>query len=324
MPVPTIHRRVPVTVIWGTDAAVGRMLDNADVSRDPGVGVIGSASHVTGLGPRTSRPPLTGERTPGCRCCRSRIDLISTIHDTLERPGAPRHLIVALNPDDDLLVIVRTLLAEPDLESIIDLDAVVALLHGPALATRRSRRAPLADDTLLEVLAVADRVIVSDTSAVVDLARIGIERSLRPLVQVGRLVMTDEPRFDRGLLHAWHGVPPQQQVQHRAAHPPDEGTGAPRALRCSIDASVDPGHFDQWLSDTIGTYGQRLYRTQGSIHVLGRSSPVCLRGVLSHAATHPSTERPPHRQQARSTFVLVGQGLDDEALAAGFRSTAAA
>lgn len=314
--------RLPVTVVWGTDAAVRRMLDNAGVQHDAGIGVIGPANHSCGRGPRTSRPPITGERTPGCRCCRSRIDLVSTIHDVLERPGTPRHLVVSVNPDDDLLVILRTLLAEPDLGSIIDLDAVVALLHAPTLATRRSSRTPLTDDTLLEVLAVADQVIVTDSNAVVDLARVGIERALHPLVQIGQLTMTDEPRFGRGLLHAWHGVPPKQQVRPRAARPPDHGTGAPRALRCSIDTSVDPEHFDQWLSDTIRTYGQRLCRTQGSIHVLGRPAPVCLRGVLSHAATHLSTGRPPHRPEARSTFILVGRDLDDEAITAGFRATA--
>lgn len=321
--------RVPVTVVWGRETDVQHVLtppmtsSGSNVQRDRSTQVIGLTSNAAAPGPRTTRPPLTGERTSGCRCCMSRLDLVSTIRTLLERPHAPAHLVLALTPDDDLLVALRTLLAEPDLEPLIDLDAVLVAIDAPTLATRRSAKVPLADATLREALAVADRVVLTRKDAVVRLARIGVERSLRPFIPLGQLMTVTSSRPSIPLLTAWHGTPPRPTSGHVLDTSPAEQPSQPQALRFSLDAPVDPAQFDRWLDETIRTYGRRLYRTQGTVHVRGRSAPICFRGVFSFAASHPATGRPPHRRGARTTFVLVGEDLNEEALTSGFRATAA-
>lgn len=322
---------VPVTVVWGSDVEVRGHLAGSGLASDPGVAVVGQPNRSQRPGPRSTRPPVTGERSQGCRCCRSRLDLVATIRAVVERPAVPHHVVVTVNPDEDLLVVLRTLLAEPDLEELVDLDAVIAVLDGPMLASRRATRSPLANDTLVEVLAIADQIIVTNWDAVVGIAQIGIARSLRPLTLMGKLSLGHKPAVQAGLLHAWHGVPPVHHALHPTAPPDPHGGTTTQAIRCSINSPVDPESFDRWLDDTIRTYGSRLLRTQGSVRVVGRTTPVCLRGVLSFATTtvspppcdpHPGATL--HQHGDHSTFILVGRDLDGDVVTHGFQATAAA
>jgi G3E family GTPase len=310
-----ISNLIPVTVLWGDPRLVDSLLDR---NGDPQQQILGRAnSHRPG--PNVARPAITGSRTPGCRCCQSRLDLVDAIRTLVERPAPPTHLIVALSNSDDPLVAVRTLLAEPDLAAIVDLDAVVATVSATSLATRIATDQSLKDGYLLDALAIADRVIVADAGLVTADARSAVTEVLGGITQVGTIMCREElVRPATELLGAWHGIPPVANGGEYLV-PPD---GIPGTLRCTLPGSVDPLQFERWLDATIATYGSRLCRVQGVVQVHSHREPICLRGALSYASTHSGHGGTNHPAWQGSTFVIVGYELDHADLAHGFHATA--
>ena len=107
---------------------------------------------------------------------------------------------------------------------------------------------------------------------------------------------------------------------------------APTSLRHAASVScvsltlappIDLERLQAWLQRTVSRAHDDLYRIKGVLCIAGHDERFVLHGV--HANVHGAFERPWGAEEVRiSSMVLIGLGLDQHELEAGFRATAAA
>lgn len=312
--------RVPVTVVCGdpVDIAAAVAVVKATYS---GVVALGPT-----VGPDLGRRPATaisGIRTTGCRCCGARLDIVDGIRLAVERRNPPKRLLVAVDASQDVLVVVRTILSDPDLGRLVDLDGVVAVVNATAMSVRLATGSPLVTGAVMDWLAMADRVHLTGIHNLTAAAATELPRLVRPWISVGDMVVTDVLKPHHGdlcALGAWHGVLPRRvPIGHPAGSAQDS---VPRRLHFTIDGSVDPSRFDQWLSETHSRYASSIARLQGALLLDGSEARVCLRGVLSHVGVHSERTHTDGCRASVSELSVVGWNLDRRSLQDGFASTA--
>lgn len=319
---PNAGGPIPVTVVCGDPDDIRSVIDTTQDAW-PDVVAVGTPD-VCGPTP-TPTTAVTGVRTPGCRCCQTRLDIVDSIRLTVERRHPPQRLLLAVGSGDDVLVALRTILSDPDLTRVVDLDGVVAVINAAALSVRLATGAPLVSESVMDWLAVADRVHLTGIHTLTATAATNLPRLLRPWICVGDMVVTDSIKphhADLCALGAWHGALPRRVP---VGHPAGSGQGsppAPRRLTFSVPGSVDPSRFDHWLSETHARYATNIARLQGALLLDGSDTRVCLRGVLSHAGVHSELTHTDGRRTPVSELSVVGWNLDRRNLQQGFAATA--
>jgi G3E family GTPase len=323
--------RTPVTVVaGGVEAALlaarlgcGLM----DATHPERVAVIAEApppEDVGGLDWLTI-DAIEGERTAGCVCCRSRLDLVRALRLLVERPQPVDRAIVLVDPVRDASTVTQTLLAEPEMQRLVDLDAVLATVDARIMATRLALDLPFGGALELQRLAVADRVIVSRASDATGDALARLMRSLRTVNRLGFIAAPSITPLDMGRLvdlRAWHGAPTLATTALREPLIADDGN-VPVTVHCEVDGALDAAAVDEWFDRVIAQHGSRLLRLQGAVSVLGQEHRTCCRGVRSFAISHSEVEHPAGRRSARSVVALVGYGLDADTLRDDFAATRA-
>jgi G3E family GTPase len=281
--------------------------------------------------------PDVGERSPGCPCCRLRLDLVDAVAVLVRRRSRPRHIVVAV-PDlpadpaaSSVTVVVHTVLSDPDLRRWVRLDGVVATLDAVPTVTRLRTGSPVVDPVGAERLAIADRVLVARADQVVGSSLV----ELRDLVgRLNRIAPVLAPAIERVSadqlvsIDAWHGAPRvrpevRPHATTRTGGGPTAGvTGAPDLVVIEQQGVLDPGGVEEWLDLVLSQHAPRLVRLQGALAVDGSPSRVCCHGVGSYAMSHPEHEHPGGRRSDTSVVMLIGHGLPADELAAGLRATA--
>lgn len=268
---------------------------------------------------------IEGERTEGCSCCRARLDLVRALRLLLERPRPAERVLVLVDPARDTATVTQTLLAEPELQRLVDLDGVIATVDATALATRLAVGLPFGDELELQRLAVADRILVSRAIDITDEALGRVMRSLRTVNRLGYLAAPSLTPLDMAVLvdlRAWHGAP--VLGSSRLQEPMVAADGhLPVTVHCELDGLLDPEAVDEWFDRVIAQHGPRLLRLQGAVAVRGHEHRVCCRGVRSFAISHSEDEHPADQRSERSVVALVGYGLDADTLRDEFASTRA-
>lgn len=264
---------------------------------------------------------LEGERTEGCPCCRSRLDVMSSVRLLLERPRPVGRIIVLIESSRDLSTVTQTILSDPDLQRLVELDAVIVTVDAVSLATRIAVEIPFASALELQRLAVADRILVSRADELTDDALGRVMRSIRTVNRFGTIAAPAILPLDIGALvdlHAWHGAPmigPANASEPLLVAPDDE---LPMTIRCEVEGSLDPNAIDEWFDCLIAQHGVRLLRLQGAVVVVGEDHRVCCHGVRSYASSHSEAEHLPEHRSTQSLVVVVGYQLDAHSLRASF------
>ncbi len=322
-------RRTPVTVIAGGPEAtlLAARLGGGLVSGSPPerVAVIAEtpmaeeADDLLWL----ATDAVEGERSRGRPLRRSRLDLVRALRLLARRRRPVDRVIVLVDPARDTSTVTQTLLAEPEMQRLVDLDGVIATVDARAMATRLALGMPFGDELELQRLAVADRVIVGRASDLTDDALGRLVRSLRTVNRFGFLVAPSITPLDVGMLvdlWAWHGAPTLATI--RMAEPMVAGEGhIPVTVHCEVDGTLDRDAVDAWFDRVIAQHGPRLLRLQGAVSVEGQERRVCCRGVRSFAIRHSEDDHPTGRRSDRSVVALVGYGLDADTLREEFAST---
>jgi len=270
--------------------------------------------------------PVEGSRTEGCGCCRVRLDLVDATRLVLERPTPPQRVIVFASESSDVSTITQTLLSEPAMQRLVELDGVVVTVDAVARSTRVALGLPFDDELGLARLAVADRVLVSRADDVTDDALGTVMRSLRTINRFGFIAAPAVSPIDMSAivdLRAWHGAPligSDQMVEPLVVA---DDTRWPVTVRCEMDGFCDADAVDEWFDHLIARHGSRLLRLQGAVAVDGHEHRVCCRGVRSFAISHSETEHPADERSPRSIVAVVGYGLDADAVRAEFEATRA-
>ncbi len=269
---------------------------------------------------------IEGERTEGCACCRSRLDVVDAVRLLLERPRPVDRIIVVVDPTRDVSTVNQTILSDPDLQRLVELDAVISSVDAVAMSTRLAVELPVAGALELQRLAVADRILVSRADELTNDALGRVMRSVRTVNRFGIIAAPALVPVDMGMLvdlHAWHGVP---MIGPANAHEPlhvGPGDDVPMTVRCEVEGLLDPEAIDAWFDRLIGQYGARLLRLQGAVAVVGEPHRVCCQGVRSYASSHSEAEHLPRERSTHSLVAVVGYGLDALSLRSSFLSALA-
>lgn len=269
---------------------------------------------------------IEGERTEGCPCCRCRLDVVSSIRLLLERPRPVERIIVVVDPGRDVSTVNQTILSDPDLQRLVELDAVISSIDAVAMATRLALDLPVAGSLELQRLAVADRILVSRAGELTDEALGRVMRSVRTLNRFGIIAAPSLVPIDMGTLvdlHAWHGVPMVGPANASEPLYVEEDDDVPITVRCEVDGLLDPAAIDEWFDRLIAQYGAGLLRLQGAVAVVGEEHRVCCQGVRSYASSHSEIEHLPQDRSAHSLVVVVGYRLDEPSLRSSFMAALA-
>jgi G3E family GTPase len=318
---------VRVTVVAGGPEATllaARLANGLTTSSIPER--IGVVAEVPSPEPEPSVSWLTvaaveGERTEGCPCCRSRLDVVEAVRLLLERPRPVDRIIVLVDPARDVSTVNQTILSDPDLQRLVELDAVISSVDAVAMSTRLALELPVAGALELQRLAVADRILVSRADELTNDALGRVMRSVRTVNRFGIIAAPALVPIDMGTLvdlHAWHGVPmigPANAHEPLLVGPDDD---VPMTVRCEVEGLLDPDAIDAWFDRLIGQYGVRLLRLQGAVAVVGEQHRVCCQGVRSYASSHSEVEHLPRERSAHSLVAVVGYGLDAPSLRSSF------
>ncbi len=241
----------------------------------------------------------------GCLCCALRGDLRDELRDLLsrrERGEVPafRRVVVETTGLADPAPIVSTLLAEPVLRHHYAVEAVVTTVdavHGLRL------------DESVKQAAVADTLVVTKVD-VADPSSVEEElRRLNPEADVVRAVLgrvDPERLLGRRRRHRW------RSPAGKAAH-----TAGVASISLVLEEELDWTAVAVWLTMLLQARGGDIYRIKG---VLDTGAGPVLVNCVQHAVHPPQHLDAWPDGDRRSRLVLIGRGLDREAVEASLRA----
>jgi G3E family GTPase len=269
---------------------------------------------------------IEGERTEGCPCCRCRLDLVAAIRLLVERPLGAQRILIVVDAGRDISTVNQTILSDPDLQRLVELDGVIATIDSVAASTRLAMGLPFADEPELQRIAVADRIVIARAIAVTDESLGAVMRAARTINRFGLITAPTVLPVDVESLvdiRAWHGAPTiAPDVLSEQVIVAADGE-LPMTVSCEVDGELDPEAIEEWFDQVIGQYGAQLLRLQGAVSVAGDELRVCCRGVRSYASSHSEADHVAGHRSAHNLVALVGYRLDAEALRSTFLATVA-
>jgi G3E family GTPase len=255
------------------------------------------------------------EITGGCICCRTLAALDAALVELAESTPAPTRILVETSGGASPAGVIRAL-THGDARGLLRLDGVVTVID-----------AGRAEQTLkfgltIEQLGFADVVAMSHVDECAEAHLVSLANALTAhapgavLARVarGRLEASSAPTL-LALLEARGNVlrvlPPQDGRVDR--HGID-------AVSLVHDGALDEQRFGDWVEESLGAIEARLLRVKGILAVRDVDERVIVQGVgeaieVSLGPAWGDAER-------TSRLVVLGLGLDEAALRAGFASCA--
>jgi G3E family GTPase len=302
-----------VTVVTGFLGAGKTTLVNrwlADVARGD-VAVIVNEHGDVGIDGEllAERARVLVEITGGCVCCATQAELVRALDDLASREEAPRRILIETSGAASPAGVLRAI-AGGGRSGAFSLDGVVTVVD----ATRV--RELDAHDLAIEQLGYADVVVLSraDVGARDVLAHatdVVAARNGAALVVEAPPVATLEELLDRRRAD----LAPAREVPatSSAAH-------VYESVSLALEGDVDGDRFADFVESELGRFAGRLFRTKGILAVAGAPERMIVQGVADLVEV---TFGAPWGDAPRtSRLVVVGFGLDREALARGFAACA--
>ncbi|AKF10426.1 CobW family GTP-binding protein [Sandaracinus amylolyticus] len=296
---------IPVTVVTGFLGAGKTTLVNAWLAEHARgeIAVIVNELGAIGIDGEllAERARTLVEITGGCICCTTYAELVKALSELASR--APHRVIVetsgAASPAGVIRAISRT--------EALRLDGVITVVDATRVPSLAS------NDLALEQIGYADVVVLSRADMcsqhTIDEARewVGARNGAAIVATSARGVAE---RFE-GLLAqratdvGWRALP-------AAAH-----ASAIESVSLVVDDELDEDRFLEWMEDELARIAGRLLRTKGVLAIRGVEPRMILQGVADEVEV---TFGAPWRDDEvrRSRLVIVGYGLDRDALARGF------
>lgn len=247
------------------------------------------------------------EITGGCVCCATQRDLVQAL-SSFAGTRAQRVLVEtsgAASPS----AVVRAIASGGEHGSY-RLDGVLTVVD----ATRLDALPDLA----IEQVGFADVVVLSradrcDPPALeIAASRIASLNGAAIVVPAARGEMRETLTI---LLDARRSIAPAL-VQTRAPH-----TDAYESISFELDGDIDGDRFAEFMESELATFAGRLFRTKGILSLSGVAERMIVQGVAD--LVEVTFGEPWGDAPRRSRFVVVGYGLDREALTRAFEACAA-
>ena len=258
------------------------------------------------------------EITGGCVCCTTQGELVRAL-ETLASQSPPfRRILVETSGAASPIGVLRALAAGGG-TGTLSLDGVVTVVD----ATRAEHL--IEHDLAIEQIGCADIVVLSRTDSchAEALARArGIVTSKNGAALVvsaarGQLTAPDASPLE-ALLARRHTEFPKRDWPASPSH-----AGRPyESVSLTIDGCVDGERFADYMETELARFSGRLFRTKGILGVDGMDQRMIVQGVAD--LVEVSFGAPWGDVAPTSRLVVVGFGLDREALGKGFAECAAA
>lgn len=309
---------VPVTVVTGFLGAGKTTLVNrwlADHARGD-VAVIVNELGTIGIDGALlqARVKTLVEIAGGCVCCSTQAELARALDELASSPSPPKRILIETSGAASPAGILRVLCAS-ERSNALSLDGVVTVVD----ASRVNEL--VAHDLAIEQIGYADIIVLSradvcdadqqahaiDTIALHNGAALAVSAS-RGDTSVATLdSLLDLRRADFAPARARSGM------MRRADH-------VYESIALVHDGEIDGERFAHFMESELARFAGRLLRTKGILAVDGIAERMIVQGVADLAEVtfgEPWAEAP-----RTSRFVIVGFGLDRDALMRAFASCA--
>lgn len=310
---------VPVTVVTGFLGAGKTTLVNRWLSDVPSgdVAVVVNEHGDVGIDAAllAARVRTIVEITGGCVCCSTQAELVRALDELAAAEAPPKRILVETSGAASPAGVLRAI-AGSGRHGAHVLDGVITVVD----ATRVDALG--VHDLALEQLGYADVVVLSRSDAF-EPARAEHAREVVAGHNGAALVVTaargvvDDPTLTtlERLLDA-----------RRAAFAPARLVNAPptahvyESVSLVLDGEVDEERFADFMETELARFAGRLFRTKGILAVAGLPARMIVQGVAD--LVEVTFGEPWGAEHRTSRFVVVGFGLDREALTHAFTACA--
>jgi G3E family GTPase len=261
------------------------------------------------------------EMNNGCICCTVRGDLIRIMDGLMKRKGKFDAIIVETTGLADPAPVAQTFFVDQDVSDAAKLDAVVTVADAKWLMDRL-KDAPEAKNQIafadVIILNKIDLVSPDELAAVEDRIRAinpyaRIHRAKNCQVPIAEVLNRNAFDLDRIIELA----PDFLEEGHHHHHDEDM-----QSVSVRHPGAVDPDKFMPWISDLTQREGPNILRCKGIVAFPGEPKRFVFQGVhMILDGDLQGTWKDGETRQSRVVF--IGRNLDEDAIRAGFLSTAA-
>ncbi len=209
----------------------------------------------------------------GCICCTVRGDLIRIIGNLMKRRDRFDHLVIETTGLADPAPVIQTFFVDEDLRDELRLDAVVTLVDLKHVEQHWDT------EEVQEQLAFADVLVLNKRDLVDEQARLAIERRVRAINPVARLLTSEKAEVPMQELLGVEAFELERALSldpgflaEEHDHEHDDAVGS---LALVEERPMDLEKLGTWISDLVASRGPDLFRMKGIIQLAGKASATC-------------------------------------------------
>lgn len=313
---------VPVTVVTGFLGAGKTTLVNRWLEGVPrgDVAVIVNEHGEVGIdgGLLAARVRTLVEITGGCVCCATQAELVRALEGLAASPSPPRRILVETSGAASPAGVLRAVSAGGARGTHV-LDGVVTVVDAT-----RAEETLAAHDLAIEQVGYADVLVLSRADACAPGAREHARRVVAAHNGAAFAVTAARGELEEARLATLEALLDMRRADFATARvtPVTKTAHVYESVSLVLEGEVDEDRFADFVETDLARFAGRLFRTKGILAVAGLSQRMIVQGVADLVEV---TFGEPWAGAARtSRFVVVGFGLDREALERAFAACAAA
>src|ERR1700756_4181992 len=315
----TTSQKIPVTVLTGYLGAGKTTLLNRILSEHHGkkYAVIVNEFGEVGIDNEliVDADEEVIEMNNGCICCNVRGDLIRILSGLMRRRGSLDGILVETTGLADPAPVAQTFFVDDEVRRRTKLDSIVTVVDAKNFLQR------LEDShEAEEQVAFADIVLLNKIDLVSPEEAARVEARIRSINPMARLHKTDHcvmpvnELLDRGAFDLNRILEIEPNFLGDDDH---EHDNAITSVSLRAARPLDPDKFNIWISDLLRIRGVDILRSKGILDFQNSPNRFVFQGV--HMLMEGAPGKPWQASETReSKFVLIGRGLDEAELKAGF------
>ena len=255
------------------------------------------------------------EITGGCVCCSTQAELVRALEQLASSPSPPRRILVETSGAASPAGVLRAISGSARSGTHV-LDGVVTVVD----ATRVDALA--AHDLAIEQVGYADVVVLSRAD------RCDLEACARAREAVAAhngaafAVTAARGELEDPTLATLEALLDRRRADFAPARavPAARANHVYESVSLTLDGDVDEERFADFMESELARFAGRLFRTKGILAVAGVPERMIVQGVAD--LVEVTFGEPWGDEPRTSRFVVVGFGLDREALARAFTACA--